>query len=427
MGKVKKNDFVPYELVSPGFEAVYTGERDISKIDQSDINLSYTQDQEGNVFMKYSTWGFCHQKEEDWNAEIRHINRMQENLGVLDDDTRRIRAQIASLQCCDNGVPVTIDEILNAIGTGKLSEPAFHPGCWLSMGNRTTQPYHVESMRVIENVIKGYLDNQKKEHFISEYPNADGFITHTYTWLGHPDDLSELQKLMLERILLPFEFFTKRNKDHKAVNANCFEEGGRGVEIDARISDLAGLPKIHPDWTKDFKKNREMISDPEKRRLYETCGAIAHGTRGLSDCHHSAFRWIENWIYAIGTGKWGIPSRKSGTERERLGRLLFGYALGIDNWLLERPMQFLLLDLGHVDFGFDPKNEILRVFAYLSEKTPVKEWLAACMWYKFVLEPPASLYKWGSWHNELLKKVKAKAISVRKWMDSQLKNSIENR
>ena len=164
MGKAKKNDFVPYELLSPGFEAVYTGEAELSKIDQSDLDFSYTQDQEGNVFMKYSTWGFCHQKEENWNADIRHINRMQGNLGALDDDTRRIRAQIASLQCCDSGVPATIDETFNAIGTGKLLEPAFHPGCWLSMGTRTTQPYQAESMQVIENVLQGYLGGQNKEH-----------------------------------------------------------------------------------------------------------------------------------------------------------------------------------------------------------------------------------------------------------------------
>ncbi len=78
MGKMKKNDFVKNESVPPGFEAVYMGETELSRIDQSDQDLSYAQDQNGNVFMKYSIWGFSHQKEEDWNSEIRHMNKMQE-------------------------------------------------------------------------------------------------------------------------------------------------------------------------------------------------------------------------------------------------------------------------------------------------------------------------------------------------------------
>jgi len=84
-------------------------------------------------------------------------------------------------------------------------------------------------------------------------------------------------------------------------------------------------------------------------------------------------------------------------------------------------MQFLLLDLGHVDLGFDPKNEILRVYTYVGEeRTPVKEWLAASLWFFLVLSPPASLYKWDRWHKELLETAMAQGISVREWMDAEL-------
>ena len=83
-------------------------------------------------------------------------------------------------------------------------------------------------------------------------------------------------------------------------------------------------------------------------------------------------------------------------------------------------MQFALLDLGHVNLGFDPKNEIGRVFAYLGEKQPVKEWLAACMWFTLVLEPPASLYHWGWKHKELLDNTKQKGITIDNWMKSKL-------
>jgi hypothetical protein len=84
-------------------------------------------------------------------------------------------------------------------------------------------------------------------------------------------------------------------------------------------------------------------------------------------------------------------------------------------------MQFLLLDLGHVDLGFDPKNEILRVYAYLgAEGTPVQKWLAACLWYSLtyhsIFGNPAGLIR----HDDLLKRVAQAGISVREWMDSAL-------
>jgi hypothetical protein len=34
--------------------------------------------------------------------------------------------------------------------------------------------------------------------------------------------------------------------------------------------------------------------------------------------------------------------------------------------------------------------------------------------------PPASLYKWGRWHQELIADTTAKGIRVREWMDEFL-------
>jgi len=102
-----------------------------------------------------------------------------------------------------------------------------------------------------------------------------------------------------------------------------------------------------------------------------------------------------------------------------MGHLLFGYVLGLDKWWVGVPMQFLLLDLGHIDLGFDPKNEILRVYAYLGgERTPVKEWLAACLWHNLMYSlmdanNPAGLVR----HKNLLERAAQAGISPREWMD----------
>ena len=140
MSVPKKNDFVPYGNTRPGFESVYTGVQALPEASRRDSHLQYGQDADGNVYMTYSSWGFAKLTEADWNEEIRHINVLQQRLGDLDASPRLIRAQIASLQGCDSGVPMTIDEILSAIGTNELRQPAFHAGCWLSMSTRGTQP-----------------------------------------------------------------------------------------------------------------------------------------------------------------------------------------------------------------------------------------------------------------------------------------------
>ena len=322
---------------------------------------------------------------------------------------------------CDSGFPVTVDEILNAIGTGWLPQPAFHPGCWLSRGTRTTQPGQPESMQVIEAVLRAYLAGESLDALVAQHPYAGGFAARTTAWLGPVAQLTEVQRLMVKRMLLPFAFFAKHTEDRGQVYDDCFKKGGRGKALDARISELARLPEIHANYRQEYRENLDAIADPDKRALYVVCGHIVDAVSELSDCHHSTFRRIERWIHAIGTLTWDIPTRRAHSESTRLGRTLFGYALGLDRWLQGIPMQFLLLDLGHVDLGFDVKNEILRVYAYFGEqRTPAMEWLAACLWFNLTLMPPASLYKWGQRHKKLLEAAAAQGISVREWMDAAL-------
>ena len=416
---------VPYELVTPGWEAVYTGEKRETPDESTD--------EQGHVIEKWSVWPFGGEDVQR-DAEIKLLNDMQRELGQLDENVRKIRAHISSLAPCDSGVPVTVDELLEGIGRGNLRAPAFrngcdHPGACVAI--HSSQPRQLESMQTVYEIVRGRLDGKPAQRFIEKYPHAKDFVRRTYEWLPPRSDLTELQNLLVERMLLPFDFFTKASHaDPMAewpegaeevcdvVMKNCYEEGGRGPQIDAEIAKLAGLPKIsmaYPDGARTAS-----IDDPQKKDLYVLCCALAHGLHTLADCHHSTFRWIENWIYAIGTGKWGIPTRKIGTERQRVGRLLFGYLLAVDKWLLGIPMQFLLLDLGHVDLGFDPKNEIVRVYAYLgAERTPVKMWLVACLCMNLMYNTGGLL--WRNKHKHLLEKSEQKGISVREWMDSQLK------
>lgn len=432
----QKNELVPYEQLTPGFEALYTGETSASPVQKTELITTLASDSEGNLFRQWSTipWTFPG-KETEWNDEAKCLNQMQTELGPLDSEIRRIRAHIASLTPCDSGLPVTVDELLFAIGRGKLALPSLRNGCWCAgwWAQKTSRPQHVDSIRTIQAVLNDYLAGNTRQATLAAYPQATGFIERSYNWLGPASALTEVQRKMLQRVLLPIAFFAKfgetvpdvqsldgSSQEDKGIEFQVkdlfYDQDGRGPRLDAEIAKLAGLPKIHPRWDDRGRETLDQIEDPQQRALYETCCAIASGIHTLSDCHHNTFRYLENWIHGIGAGRMEIPTRKSHSEKERLGQLLFGYTLGLDKWLLGVPMQFLLLDLGHVDLGFDPKNEILRVYACLGEEaTATKKWLAACLWYSLYSNEQGGLVG----YTELLQRCQAKGVNVQAWMSSK--------
>ena len=295
-------------------------------------------------------------------------------------------------------------------------------------------------MRTIQAVLNAYIAGEARQDVIKARPDAAGFINRSYGWLGAVSQLSKVQRKMLDRMLLTIGYFARysctaldtlaamdesEQRDMQAmINDWSYDQDGRGAAIDAEIANEAGLPKIYPQWNPDFQKTFDKIEEPRKKELYEVCCAIAAGVQTLSDCHHNTFRYIENWIHGIGAGRLTIPTRKAQSEKQRLGHILFGYALGLDKWLMGVPLQFLLLDLGHIDLGFDPRNNIVRVYACLSEeRTPIKEWLAACLWYNLVHNQQGGLVgSWTSSHTDLIEQCKDKGITIDEWMDSALGN-----
>lgn len=418
--KDKKNSqMIPYNQLSPGWEGHYINNNDESEFNSTPY-FKYDVDADGNPFMKYSLWGFEYLTEESWTKDILYINSMQSKLGELDKSTRRIRQHISSLLCCDSGIPVTIDEILNSIGTGQMPSYSFHMGCWPRSGERVTRPRQIESMKQIESILLGFLKGKSLKESCNQYPLAKGFIERCYKWLPPLSELNELQSLLFKRFFLPFDYLTRRDMNINTLLSKCLSEGGEGSIIDKKISKLAGLPKIYSIYAKEHQFNLANIEDDNKRIIYKISGNLASGMYEMSDCHHNTFRIIESWIFQIGTLSLDIPDRIKSTERERLGRLLFGYALGIDRWLQGIPQEFLLLDLSYKNLGFDIKNEILRVYAYLgNNNNPTAKWLVASLWFMLTYGH-ASLLSSFSHHEDLIKKANNEGLNVCTWMNTIL-------
>ena len=73
----------------------------------------------------------------------------------------------------------------------------------------TTQPLHMESMRTVHAVLTDYLAGRSRADAVGDSPHAAGFIRRTYDWLGPLSQFTEVQRLMLERMLLTVEYFTR--------------------------------------------------------------------------------------------------------------------------------------------------------------------------------------------------------------------------
>jgi hypothetical protein len=121
MASPSKRRLAPYDMLSPGFEAVYTGETSNEPIPPTGWPVSRSTDDSGRVVQTWSVWTW-QSDPSGWDDEIRQINAMQERLAILDDETRQIRAHIGSLVLCEAGIPVTIDDLLAAIGRGRFLE-----------------------------------------------------------------------------------------------------------------------------------------------------------------------------------------------------------------------------------------------------------------------------------------------------------------
>ncbi|MHC4604855.1 MAG: hypothetical protein ACYS6W_16185, partial [Planctomycetota bacterium] len=283
----KKDTLVPYDQVSPGFEAVYTGETSSTPVQKSEMTNTLYSDENGNLIRQSCTipWIFPNEegqwKEDEWDDTIKHLCDMQIKLGSLTDSIRQIRCHITGLIPCDSGLPVTVDELLFAIARGKLERSSFKNGCLCSgmaPQMKTSQPRQAESVKTIHAVLNAYLADEPRQNVVKAHPEAAGFINRLYEWLGAVSDLSKVQRKMLDRMLLTFDFFIRLNytgtdpqmppgggsalQALEAMGKDVFyDENGRGPRLDAEISELAELPKIRPEWDSAYQETLDTLKD----------------------------------------------------------------------------------------------------------------------------------------------------------------------
>ena len=135
MSDTKKARLVPYDMVSPGFEAVYVDDEEPWPSDPGeDSPTAVFTDEAGNVMKRWAVWTWTWPDQSDkWNDEIRHINEMQAHLEPLDGNARQIRAHIGSMVLCDSGVPQSpLMSCLTPSAEASCPNPRFTTGAGLA-------------------------------------------------------------------------------------------------------------------------------------------------------------------------------------------------------------------------------------------------------------------------------------------------------
>jgi hypothetical protein len=113
-----------------------------------------------------------------------------------------------------------------------------HYGCWccgMWWQCHGTQHSQDEAMAAIERILIGYLEGPAAAELAGRFPDVEGFVHRVCSWLPPISELSQIQRLMIERMLLPFTYLSRRNADYAAVHHDGFGESGRGSQLDREI------------------------------------------------------------------------------------------------------------------------------------------------------------------------------------------------
>ena len=346
---------MPYAYAGYGYEAL-TG-----------INEHFPQEESvseyGLPWYRVCMWNIWERKNDpaDTDPIKKQINRMEQNLIHVDDESRYIRIQIACLQRCWWLFPDNVDLVIQGIGSGqvKLSdhvscEPPWHGLVEILRYRRGHPAPTGGTYRIFAD---GYPDLSPRQSLCRTYMTI-------LTWWsngGHIDYLrqelpayAELAETVYRRLGPPNKLkMLYVEKLRLTIGCEAFPDNG--------INNWINIKWLIAIYNEAIEK--ELNGNPDK------IGGLISET-GL--CHHSFFRHIDHQIAAIGTGQ-RVKLPGEGSERKRIHDTVTTYVHILGSWLDNRSEE-------QADEIWPCRPLIQRVYADLGEKSNIKRWLVACLW-----------------------------------------------
>ncbi|MCL2649040.1 MAG: hypothetical protein FWD61_18910 [Phycisphaerales bacterium] len=314
-------------------------------------------------------WGIWHRGDDPAlkDPEKAAINRMQQALPTLDEESRLIRLQMACMQRCWWEFPHNLDIIIDGIGSGRVNlgghvscEPPWS-GLIQVLRRRRGAPgqnagrYDVAEVdfdplyaprqrlaRAYMEILNWWIFGGDLSCLRRELPEHAELAERIYERLGPPSKLKILRAEKL-RTAIGWQAFPISNGlgDAQACHQRI-QIFNAAIAQEVGAADDAVTPLITP-----------------------------HGEIG-NLCHHAFFRHVDRNIANIGAGA-VVPLPGSGQERARLLEHVVNYAHALGSWLARRTPA----DAERIWPGGSRTLE--QVYNALGSPTPLKRWLVASL------------------------------------------------
>ena len=315
--------FLAYKYVPPGFEMV------IEKKEVKAWNLWW------NVQLTDDP--------ENWDDEIKAVNKMQDRLGELTDDQRLTRAQMAEFCRVSPFFPESVNILCEEVGTSRLDTP-YKLGC--------------EGRNLMEYL--GYHDEESMEkqriHSLDEYARA------MRRWLSGEKAKSPIDAKVsgfLGKVTEPKEVFVEGILSH-------LKSGELSLSL---IKDMCEV--------QCRKKGASLDTRARPVHCFK-CSGGRMNENGLPDCFCSNGTLMDAGILCMrANDDWGSAMRE---YRRFVEEYILSYAFAIDSWLVGSTSE-PVTSLTHCRYVTEEIAEEIpsMVHASLGDKDDLKVWLAACL------------------------------------------------
>ena len=305
-------------------------------------------------------------KAEDWDDDVRFINKLQMRLPKLGTNARMLRLQIIGNEQCHYKYFQNISKILQGIGDMYPRKDVMGHVPNLPDYIRLLENERIEMGKAYLKVLELWLEGKNTQEAKNTLPKFKSLVDSIYQPLG---ERTPLKKLYVERMIISFSYpilHWSGEADLSNIAGNPVDAFGinhpRGLKIDQKI---AQTKHINLSYGSQIFGNKKQFGD-------DILAHIVYRGRGL--CNHKFFRHVHIILNSIGKGEWRKDDPPRGKERTQLAARISPYVFALDSWLSELDEKKAIAEEP------DARTVIQKVYATLGERSQIKEWLVASLW-----------------------------------------------
>jgi hypothetical protein len=294
--------------------------------------------------------------ENNWDEEIKHLNKVQGSLGDLNKDHRAVRCMIASYNMMHYNYKKSIATMLGALNSLKLINVL--PVGWHVPWLPPNQAKRIEMLDVYIDFLHAWEQKEKSLTIRTSKQYKNDVLRNIYSKLSEwTSDKKSYVLLIIEKLESFRSIYTMLSSFWTEREVNQYNILAKN-KIDRLISSVeseTGASRTNDELLMRIDSYRDLI------------------------CHHSFFEEVDSWLERVGKGtKVNFKSREKKYDEPILNACT-GFFGGLNEFLSHAFDQS-----GTANSGSDHPKEIQQYILGLSrmfgKASKVQVWLLACLW-----------------------------------------------